>query len=246
MADDRVSEGLIYEPYTTRSGMSLSANLREAFRTSPLLQRPVTSAQVLIDSPVMLMPIEEFEQDDAPALYRHAYPHLASYTVLHTVLPDLAAVALYSAPSDLLLVINDHYADPRLMPVEIAVWHYMLHRSHTSQNRKLYAYFHDQRMSLFAFTTQDRFAFHCTYDATSPHDTIFYMLAVWQQLAMDAERDELHLSGLVPQPPQTVETLHRYLQRVYTVRPAAELNRAPITRIPLLPLDTMLLYTNKR
>ena len=47
--DNSAGTQIIYEPYVPKSGVSMPANLREAFKTVPLLSRPLTRAQVLID-----------------------------------------------------------------------------------------------------------------------------------------------------------------------------------------------------
>ena len=56
--------GLAYDPYVVRSGMSMAANLREAFTNSPILSQGFQRAQVLIDTPVMLIPLDEFDEED--------------------------------------------------------------------------------------------------------------------------------------------------------------------------------------
>ncbi|MEE1121646.1 MAG: hypothetical protein UHT92_08230, partial [Prevotella sp.] len=49
---------LRFEPYTVKSGMSMAANLREAFRESEVLGLASNRVQVIIDAPVMLIPME--------------------------------------------------------------------------------------------------------------------------------------------------------------------------------------------
>ena len=53
-----------FEPYIVKSGISMAANLRGAFKEAELLTRGYSHATVLIDSPVILVPVEEFRQDD--------------------------------------------------------------------------------------------------------------------------------------------------------------------------------------
>ena len=67
--DDKAVNGLRYEPYVVKSGMSMAANLREAFIESELLSQDYQRAQLLIDTPVMLIPLEEFVAEDAETLY---------------------------------------------------------------------------------------------------------------------------------------------------------------------------------
>lgn len=54
-------EGITFEPYTVRSGISMAANLREAFREIDLLNNGWQRAMVMIDSPVIMIPIDEFK-----------------------------------------------------------------------------------------------------------------------------------------------------------------------------------------
>ena len=58
MADSLAVKGVAFEPYTAKSGISTAANLREALRSSALLGRECARAQVLIDAPTLLVPIE--------------------------------------------------------------------------------------------------------------------------------------------------------------------------------------------
>ena len=66
VVDREAEHQLIYEPYTVKSGVSIAANLRQAFSESDLLQRGYTKVRVYIDSPILLVPIEEFHEEDLP------------------------------------------------------------------------------------------------------------------------------------------------------------------------------------
>ena len=48
---------ITYEPYVIKSGISIAANLREAFKTSDLLLQSPPRVRVMIDSDVMLVPV---------------------------------------------------------------------------------------------------------------------------------------------------------------------------------------------
>ena len=60
VVDREAEHQLIYEPYTVKSGVSIAANLRQAFGESELLQRGYQKVRVYIDTPILLVPIEEF------------------------------------------------------------------------------------------------------------------------------------------------------------------------------------------
>ena len=61
---------VMLEPYTVKSGMSMAANLREAFKESALLAIPNERVHVIIDTPTLILPIEEFDENNMEELYR--------------------------------------------------------------------------------------------------------------------------------------------------------------------------------
>ena len=76
--DNTVPEGLRYEPYIVRSGISMPANLREAFISDNMLNADYKRAQVLIDSKVLMVPIEEFSEENTqkiilPVIFHFGY-----------------------------------------------------------------------------------------------------------------------------------------------------------------------------
>ena len=85
--DDKAVNGLRYEPYVVKSGMSMAANLREAFIESELLSQDYQRAQVLIDTPVMLIPLEEFVAEDAETLYHYTFTGYKTDEILNTIFP---------------------------------------------------------------------------------------------------------------------------------------------------------------
>ena len=114
--------GLRVEPYIVKSGMSMAANLREAFRESGLLSLSGSRVQVLLDSDVLLVPLDEYDEDSVSTLYHHTFPSRQKDIVLTHVIPGLNCVAVYSINKDLRLVITDHFPDVRIMPVLVPVW----------------------------------------------------------------------------------------------------------------------------
>lgn len=236
-AINRDSESQIdFEPYILKSGISMAANLREAFRESTLLSRGYTHATVLLDSPFILVPVEEFHEEDKEILFNHSVSGHSQDLVVSTVLPDENAVALYGINKDLKLVLDDHFPDLRLRPLMYSLWSRMHQSSFGTQYHKLFGYFHDGKLEVFAFD-KNRFRYCNSFGDVELHDAVYFLLYVWNQLAFDARRDELHLSGRMPEPEQTTAILRRYVQKVYVHSASAAFNRAPITRIKGIQLD---------
>lgn len=239
---DRLNEKQIdFEPYVAKSGVSMAANLREAFKTSVLLQKPVSRARVLIDTPSVIVPIEEYVEEDAEALYMHSFPDTEGCNVVSNVMPDLNCVALFALNRDLKLVVEDHYQDVRYTCLMRSVWDYLHHRSFIGNRRKLYAYFHDGLLELFSYE-RNRFVFCNRYYARHTKDVVYFILFVWKQLALDQMRDELFLVGDIPDKDNLLAALRAYVSVVIVMNPSANFNRAPLTQIKGITFDLITTY----
>jgi hypothetical protein len=241
---------ITYEPYVMKSGMSVPANLREALRVTDLPHRVTGRAMVLMDTQVLLTPVEVFEQSSMNELFSHAFPHKVQELTMYNVLPDLNAVAVFSINKDLKTVLDDHFTDLRIMAALTPVWRHLHRRSFTGTRNKLYGYFHDQRLEIFSFQ-QNRFRFYNQFDTSRTHDALYFLLYVWNKLMFDARHDELHLAGdlfsadLLPAQMDKdllVQELRRFLQNVYIINPSAEFNRSAATKVKGLPFDLITLF----
>ena len=132
---------ITYEPFVVKSGVSMAANLREAFKNPDLFAAEAGRAQVLVDSKPLLVPVERFQESDIETLYHHSFPQSQQDSVTYNVLPNLNAVVIFCINKDLRLVINDHFSDVNLIHLMTPVWHYLHQRSFTGHRNKLYGYF---------------------------------------------------------------------------------------------------------
>lgn len=236
---------LLFEPYTVKSGISMAANLREAFRTSDMLAQGYDRVMVMIDTPALMIPIEEFDEEHCEELYWHAFTRQSNDVVMHNVLPGLNAVAVFAVNKDLKLVIDDHFSDVKMMVASSSVWNHLYQRSFTGNRRKLYGYFHDKQLDITCYE-KSRFKFCNTYEVDRYMDAVYFLLYVWKQLGFDAKKDELHLCSSIIERDSLLAELRKYVQNVYVINPSADFNRAPITHIKGLPYDVMTYYVKGR
>ena len=202
------------ETFTMKSGMSVTANLREAFKTCPMLQKDIESLSVLIDTPTMLIPEHEFDPETYEVLFDQMFTSYPLHNKAYTNLPELHCVVAYAIEKDMMTVIADHSNQFRILPVSLPVWRY-LHKHDSGQNRrKLFAYFHDDKTDVFTFR-QNRFVFSNTFTVNNEHDALYYLLYTWSQLKLDNEKDELHLIGDVLNRRWINERLKQYLRRPF-------------------------------
>ena len=236
---------VLYEDYALNSSISMAANLREALRTMTLLDDSFERVLVMVDTPTLMVPANLFEEEESEALYCHAFTSVEQQLVMHTVLPDLNAVVLFAVQKDMRSVIADHFSEVHYTAAIAPVWRHLHQRSYTGQHEKLYGYFHDRRMEVFSYA-QNRFKFCNSYAVNNPNDALYYLLAVWKQLTMDAEHDELHLVGDIAEREQLLEEARKFVKRVFYINPSGEFNRATVTQFKNMPYDMMVLFVKGR
>ena len=236
---------IAYEPYVLKSSMSVAANLREAMKEADLASAGVKRALVMVDAPILLMPVEQFEEENMSALYHHSFPSEEQDVVLYNVLPDLNAVSVFSIAKDLTTVLSDNFDDVKFTTAMSPVWRHLHKRSFTGMRSKLYGYFHDQKLEVFSFY-QNRFKFYNQFGTNRAHDALYFLLYVWKQLALSAEHDELYVLGDIPDAEWLVSELKRYVKTACVINPSADFNRAPATQVKGMPYDLMALFTKGR
>lgn len=234
-----------FEPYTVKSGMSMAANLREAFKTASLPGMNFRRALVMVDSPVLLVPTDLFREADAEALYRHAVTQHEPDRVAFNVLPELNAVALFAINKDLRLVVDDHFADVTVNCAMTPVWKYLHQRSFIGTRGKLYGYFHDRKLEIFSFA-QNRFKYCNAFETSEAHDALYFLLYVWKQLALNPAHDEMHIVGDIPERDWIMSELRKFLMRAYTINPVADFNRAQASLVKGMPYDLVTYYVKGR
>ena len=240
------AQPIVYEPYVVKAGIAMAVNLREAFKDDRQNISEINCADVLLDTPQMLIPIEQFEEDDIKTLFNYTFPAGQEQRVVrYNVLPDLKAVCLFAINKDLSSVINDQFEHVQYIQAMTPVWRHLHQRSFTGHRSKLYGYFHGKQLDLFSFQ-MNRFKYCNSFEASRAHDALYFLLYVWKQLHLEAEHDELHIVGDIPEQAWLIQELKRYLQKAYVINPAADFQEAPITRISDMPYDLMTLLVKGR
>ena len=243
--DSTDGTAVTFEPFVVKSGVSMAANLREAFKSCDLLQAAPQRARVLIDTDVLVVPIELFGEDTMEDMMHHAFPATAADAVSYNVMPYLNAVAVFAVNRDLRLVLDDHFSDVQLLAAMGPVCHHLHQRSFTGSARKLYGYFHEKHLDVMCFQ-QNRFKFYNSFDAGRSYDALYFLLYVWKQLQLSPQQDELHLAGEIPDAERFGQQLRRFVQKVFVVNPQADFAQLPVAKVKGMTYDMMALLARGR
>lgn len=215
--------------------------MREALQSSPILHHTYHRVLVMVDSPVLMIPSDQFDEHVKEDYYYHAFPRKEQQVLMSTVLAELSCVAVFPVSKDLRKVLDDTFDNVSFVAAMTPLWCHLNQRSYTGRHQKLYACFHDKHLDVFSFT-QNRFKFFNSFECSDSNDAMYFMLAVWKQLGLSPEHDELYLTGDVPERDSLKAELERFVKRVFLVNPLGEFNRASVAQIKGIPYDLVILY----
>lgn len=232
---------VVYEPYPLKSSISIAANMREALQTVPMLRKSYGRVLLMVDSPVLMVPSDLFVEEEMESIYYHSFTRQEQHVVIHTILPDLNSVAVFSISKDLRTVVSDAFSNVRIIAAFAPLWRHLNQRSYTGSHAKLYTYFHEKSVEVFSFS-QNRFKFYNTFTVSTIDDILYYTLAVWKQLGFSPEHDELYLSGSIPNRDNLKQELEKFVKRVFVINPIGEFNRSSVAQIEGIPYDLVTLY----
>lgn len=226
------------ESYPLNGSISVAANLRRALSDKgDTLVGNADSATVIIDAPVMLIPIEEYHVGEADRLFRYTFTATEGMDVATSVMPSENVVALFGLNSDLKRVVGDNFATVRFVPLMQSMWRLLHKRSYTGHDARLFAYFHEKKMEVFAFR-HAHFRYQNVFEPVpSAADALYYLMNIWQQQGMKADADELILLGKWPYASEIIDGAHRFVAKVRHVETMPSIKLPHGLESAELPLD---------
>lgn len=239
--DSRSDRRIIHETFPANRSISVAAHLRELATKSELLGSGFRSALVMLDTETMLVPLDEYPNEDMATLFHSAFSGHEGEELVTNVLPDLKAVAVFAVNKDLKSVLGEHFADLSFVPIVQPVWRHLYRRNFATPRKKLFVYFHDQRMQVFSYA-QSRLRFCNCFDGRREHDALYYLLYAWHQLGYNGEDDELVLAGKLPNRDWLLERLRQYVRRCSVVNPAVDFGATSASLDHNLPYDLKVVF----
>lgn len=244
IGDPRSERRIVSESFPLNRSISVAANLREVATQSELFQSGYQRALVLVNADTMLVPLDEYPSEDMATLYHSAFSSHQNEELVTNVLPELRAVAVFPVNKDMKSVLAEQIPDLSFMPIVQPVWHQLYRRNFATPRKKLFAYFHDQRMELFAYA-KNRLTYSNAFDGSREHDVLYYLLYAWRQLGYHQESDELLIAGTPPQKEWLMERLRQHVARVASVNPAADFGASSASLDYKIPYDLKVVFLGK-
>ena len=185
----------VYKVWDVNHTISLTANLKEALMTEPMLKQEYQRVNVMIATPhFTTVPVAAFQKESVDALYRCAFPKDGPQHVSYNVLRRSGIAIVFGFDRNIYQLLLDDFPRARFYASASTLIEFFGEKSLFGPGRKMYVYQHEKEVTLYAFD-QGRMLFVNTFDATSVADLQYYTLNVWKELGFDQIDDALFIVG---------------------------------------------------
>ena len=234
--DARQPESFSFFAYDVNPTASLAVNLRTALDTLPPADNTVTDAQVLVAaSPVTLVPLAHFREEDCAALYGYCFPESQGCEVYYDVLPMANAVLLFALQRQLARTLEDAFGSVHYVSALTPLMRHFADKS-SQGGQRLYAYAAEGRLHLSVFEG-GRLLMANSYRMQAPTDAAYYLLNMARRTGTDPQTATFYVAGSSDLRDAILGELRKYVRQVNAIHPAAEFNRHPVVRNKQVPYD---------
>ena len=228
-------------PYDVDLALPLTANLKRACDELDLLQHTYGKVQLMLtDAAATLVPAECFNESSARSLFVQNFPQT---TALQEVLSVSVAAGehklLFAVDRPLVRWATQHFPGVAVTHSLAPVLSWLLA---SEEKRRFLCNFHEKKADVF-FVDEGRLLFQNTFDVNSTGDAVYYVLGVWNTLALSQESDVLTLAGRSADNRALKAELGRFVARVEWLEPASEFHGTELARLSGLPLDLQTLVS---
>ena len=210
--------------YDVDETLSLTANLKQAFRETEWLSNPFRHVNILASGGrFTFVPLEFFEDELAESFFHHNHPKRENEVVQYNILHNNNVVVLFGMDRSVCNFLREQHPDARFYAQASPLIEYCTAKSRLGNNRKMYVYLRKEALDVYAYE-RSRLLLANTFACKTSADRIYYLLYIWKQLGLDQERDELHLTGCRDIREDLLPELKRYIRQVFVMNPSDNLD----------------------
>lgn len=194
-----------HERFDVKPVISMAANLKEALQTRDVLKAQYQRVNILVSTPQFTtVPTIAFDREQIQDTFNYVFhgttnpqhserislaeqPHV-SYNVLRRS----GIAIIFGLDRNVYQLLHDDFPRARFYAAASTLIEHFSEQSMTGTGRKMYAYIHDQELTIYTFD-QGRLLFVNTYTVRGLGDCQYYILNVWKMLEMDQLADSLEI-----------------------------------------------------
>lgn len=241
---DRVKDNTLnYRCFDVNKNMSLNANMHKALASHALMGEGRGRVYVSVDTPVTLVPLNEFDDEEMPNIYSYNFPDENNRMhVLYDMLPLQNAVMLGAVDKDLEHTILETYPGatfhPSLTPL---ILHYASLCDNTSQSGKMFVSFMEDDMTIACFRGNKISSLNTFSGVKNIENALYYTLSVARQGNINPESYEVYIVGNGALESSMCKELHKYLPQTFLFEPENAIRRYVQVLEDNLPYDMIVL-----
>ena len=230
----------LFAPWPTKPHVPLVTNLREAIAGIDFLHELPARIDVLVDTPVTLVPMNDFQEEYCKEMYDFCFTEELSRCVFYDTLPCANAVLLFALNETVCRVLSDVFGDVYYTCVQTHVLRHWAEQSiiPAPGRKMLWAHLHGHEADLAVFDGR-RLLMANRYDTQTSNDVAYYVLNVMQHTGMEPATDIVQITGNYELCSQTAALLGEYVKDVRIPDPAKEFHEHIVSTTPDVPYGLM-------
>lgn len=209
--------------------LSMTANLKRIFREEGWTEHPFGRIRVLTGGGrFTLMPLELFEDEQADTVFYHNLPARENEEVHYNILHRSNVVVLFGIDKSACNFLREQADEVTFYAQSTPLIERFASESARATQHRVYVHLHRHALEVYAFERSNLLMAN-SQACTQPADRLYYLLYLWKQLELDAEKDGMYLCGELPDKEALAGPLRKFIRHVSVMEPAAHIDLQAIT-----------------
>lgn len=186
------------QPMPGTDSQARAAALRAVLLDGRVAAHPYAQVEVVSYAPSTYVPVELFRRSDVASFYRLTFSsaRVSNADIRHRILPGMDVVELFALNQTLVQAVADLYPQAELQgrAGQVVAQAAEADRKQGDTEPRMYVRVEGDTLHVCQLTGgQLRFA--CTYPASNDADRTYFLMAVWHNLGLDAQRTPCLIAG---------------------------------------------------
>ena len=169
------------------------------------------------------MPLDLFEEEQADLLFYHNHQKRENETVIYNILKKNNVVIVFGIDRSAYSFLTEQYPEARFYSQSTPLIEYFSVKSRLGNSKKMYVSVREEDIDIYCFE-RGHLLLANSFECSHTEDRIYYLLYAWKQLEFNQERDELHLTGTLPDKEILMNELRKFILQVFIMNPATNID----------------------
>ena len=206
------------------TSLSLTANLKAVFHESDFLGHSYKRVNIMLASKrFTIVPLDLFEEEQADLLFYHNHQKRENETVIYNILKKNNVVIVFGIDRSAYSFLTEQYPEARFYSQSTPLIEYFSVKSRLGNSKKMYVSVREEGIDIYCFE-RGHLLLANSFECSHTEDRISYLLYAWKQLEFNQERDELHLTGTLPDKEILMNELRKFILQVFIMNPATNID----------------------